>query len=155
MPMNRAGALAIVSLIAVAMLGGIAVAEQEHERGGPSRAGEPHPGPRGYSRVVEPRGWNARPQQIDRGAYQHNYQAERAFRIGPYHRPPGWVAHRWVYGEVLPRIFWGPEYIIGDYWLFGLEVPPVGYEWVRDDGDAILVSVTTGEILQVEYGIFA
>jgi Nickel/cobalt transporter regulator len=35
------------------------------------------------------------------------------------------------------------------------KLPPVGYEWVRDDTDAILVNTSTGEILQVEYGFFA
>ena len=44
--------------------------------------------------------------------------------------------------------------MLADYWLFGLEIPPVGFEWVRDDGDAILVNVSTGQILQVEYGVF-
>jgi Nickel/cobalt transporter regulator len=39
--------------------------------------------------------------------------------------------------------------------LFALEVPPVGYEWVRDGNDAILVNTDSGEILQVEYGVFA
>ena len=34
-------------------------------------------------------------------------------------------------------------------------VPPVGYEWVRDDTDAILVNITAGQILQVQYGVFA
>lgn len=29
-------------------------------------------------------------------------------------------------------------------------VPPVGYEWVRDDTDAILVNITTGQILHVQ-----
>ena len=47
-----------------------------------------------------------------------------------------------------------PNYLISDYWLFALEVPPPGYEWVRDDGDALLVDTNTGEILQVEYGVF-
>jgi len=54
----------------------------------------------------------------------------------------------------LPRAYFAPEYIISDYWLFALEVPPVGYEWVRDDGDALLVSTDTGEILQVVHGTF-
>jgi hypothetical protein len=31
----------------------------------------------------------------------------------------------------------------------------VGYEWVRDGNDAILVNTDSGEILQVEYGVFA
>lgn len=120
----------------------------------PQRA-EPHEGPRGYQRVTEPHGWDARPAQVDRGAYQHNYQAARAYRIGPYHRPPGWRNHRWGYGEILPRAYWAPQYVIGDYWLFSLEVPPVGYEWVRDGNDALLIDTSTGAILQVEYGVFA
>jgi Ni/Co efflux regulator RcnB len=65
------------------------------------------------------------------------------------------VARRWAYGQILPRAYWGPQFILSDYWLFALEVPPVGYEWVRDDTDALLVNTSTGEILQVEYGVFA
>jgi Ni/Co efflux regulator RcnB len=116
---------------------------------------EPHPGPQGYQRPAEPQGWNKRPPQVDRAAYQHNYSAARSYHIGPYRRPPGWTAHRWGYGEILPRAYWGPQYLIGDYWLFGLEVPPVNYEWVRDGNDALLIDTNSGEILQVEYGVFS
>ena len=120
----------------------------------PHPRGEAHPGPKGYQRLTEPHGWNARPGTVDRDAYRHNFQAARSFRIGPYHRPAGWAAHHWGYGQTLPRAYWASQYIIGDYWLFALEVPPPGYEWVRDDTDALLVDVNTGEILQVEYGVF-
>ena len=120
-----------------------------------SEQGEPHPGPSGYQRAAAPKGWDARPSTVDRGAYQHNYQAARSFRIGPYHRPPGWTSHRWGYGEILPRAYWAAPYLVADYWLFALEVPPVGYEWVREGSDALLVSTDNGEILQVEYGVFA
>jgi Ni/Co efflux regulator RcnB len=123
-------------------------------RGEPAHV-EPHPGPHGYQRVAEPQGWNNRPASVDRGAYQHNFQAARAYHIGAYRRPPGWHEHHWVYGEILPRAYWGPQYLIADYWLFALEVPPVGYEWVREGADALLVDVNSGEILQVEYGVFA
>ncbi|MGA9472653.1 MAG: RcnB family protein [Terriglobales bacterium] len=92
---------------------------------------------------------------MDRGTYQHNYQAARSFKIGPYHRPARWTAHHWAYGQFLPRAYWAPQYILADYWLFALEVPPVGYEWVRDGTDAILVNTGTGEILQVEYSVFS
>ena len=130
---------------------------QEHEHGGGPAPGhgEPYPGPMHYERVTAPKGWDNRPTTVDRGVYQHNYTVTRSYRIGVYHRPPGWVAHRWVYGEVLPRAYWAPPYLIADYWLFALMVPPVGYEWVRDDSDAILVNITTGQILQVQYGVFA
>jgi Ni/Co efflux regulator RcnB len=144
--------------LALLCLAGTAMAQPEHRPEGPGRPpghGEAHPGPRGYQPIHEPHGWNARPQHFDRGAYAHNFQAPRTYRIGPYHRPPGWAAHRWVHGEILPRVYWAPEYVIGDYWLFALEVPPPGYEWVRDDDDALLVNTSTGEILQVEYGVFA
>jgi Ni/Co efflux regulator RcnB len=150
-----------------ALVTGVATAEPPQEHGGGERfagrpaerpaprQGEAHPGPNGYQRVTEPHGWNARPTTVDRGAYQHNFQAARNFKIGPYHRPPGWTAHRWGFGEILPRAYWASQYVLADYWLFALEVPPGGYEWVRDGADALLVSIDTGEILQVEYGVFA
>jgi len=120
-----------------------------------TRQAEHHEGPKGYKRVTEPEGWNKRPAMTDKRTFQHNYQAARSYRIGPYHPPAGWTPHRWTYGEILPRAYWAPEYLVSDYWLFGLEVPPGGAEWVRDGADAILVDVNTGEILQVEYGVFA
>ena len=116
--------------------------------------GEPHQGPSGYQRVTEPKGWDSRPKEVDRGTYQHNFQAARTFHVGPYHRPSGWAPHHWGYGQILPRAYWGPQFLLADYWLFALEVPPVGYEWVRDDSDALLINTSTGEILQVEYGVF-
>jgi len=151
-----------ICLAAIALFGtaGAMAEEPEHgkEHGGrpPPEAhkAEPHPGPSGYERPGEPKGWNARPSQVDRLVYQHNYQAARSYHIGPYHRPPGWVAHHWVFGQILPRAYWTAPYIIADFWLFGLEIPPAGYEWVRDGPDALLISVDTGEILQVEYGVF-
>lgn len=138
--------------------------QQEHgapaERGAAAHhggfvRGEAHSGPSGYQRPAEPSGWNARPGAVDRGSYQHNFQAARSYRIGPYHRPSGWVERRWVFGQMLPRGYWAAQYILADYWLFGLEVPPAGFEWVRVGSDALLVSTDNGEILQVEYGVFA
>ena len=92
---------------------------------------------------------------MNRTTYQHNYQAARKYSIGPYHRPAGFVARHWGYGDRLPRAYWGSQYLIGDYWLFALEVPPAGYEWVRVGDDALLIDVNTGEDLQAEYGVFA
>jgi Ni/Co efflux regulator RcnB len=140
-------------------LANLAAAEPEREHGPAERpaprGGEPHPGPGGYERPAEPHGWNARPGTVDKDVYHHNFQAARTYHIGPYHRPAGWVAHHWVYGQRLPRAYWAAQYIMADYWLFGLEVPPAGYEWVRDGADALLISTDDGEILQVEYGVFA
>jgi len=151
-------ALKVGLCVAALLFAGAVAAGDEHEHHGerlsPPQRGEPHPGPHGYQRIAEPKGWNARPASLDRDAYRHNFQAARTFRIGPYHRPRGWVPHHWVFGEILPRAYWAAPYIIADYWLFALEVPPPGYEWVRDGADALLISTDTGEILQVEYGVF-
>jgi Ni/Co efflux regulator RcnB len=152
---GKFGAALALSLLVV---GAVFAAEEAHHGGGmrpAGRQGEPHPGPQGYQRVTEPHGWDIRPTTVDRPSYQHNFQAARSFKIGPYHRPAGWTARRWGYGQILPRAYWAAPYVIGDYWLFALEVPPAGYEWVRDGNDALLVDTSSGEILQVEYGVFA
>jgi Ni/Co efflux regulator RcnB len=151
-----------LAVVAFFLAAGAATAQQRNDHAGSAAAprpamprAEPHPGPKGYQRVTEPKGWNARPRTVNRVAYQHNYQAARSYKIGPYHAPAGWTANHWAYGQMLPRAYWASQYILSDYWLFALEVPPAGYEWVRDGSDAILVNVNTGEILQVEYGVFA
>jgi Ni/Co efflux regulator RcnB len=158
--MKHALRLGVSLAAAVVLVSGAIGAEEHNAARAPApravaRPAEPHPGPSGYQRVTEPKGWNARPPTVDRPTYQHNYQAARSYRIGPYHRPAGWVARRWGYGDILPRAYWASSYIIGDYWLFALEVPPAGYEWVREGDDALLIDVNTGEVLQAEYSVFA
>jgi len=91
---------------------------------------------------------------FDRRTYQHNFTANRHFHAGGYIRPAGWYYRRWVFGEVLPAVFWSQNYWIGDYYDFGLPPPPPGYVWVRYGDDALLVNQYTGEVLQVEYGLF-
>ena len=163
--MSRRIAIGLIAASVLALAAGGATAQQRDHGGAahaamqrpsrpPPKNFEQHAGPKGYQRVTAPSGWNARPTTVDRGAYNHNFKAARTYNIGAYRRPQGWVAHRWAYGQFLPRAYWTPDYLIADYWLFALEVPPGGYEWVRDDDDAILVNVSTGEILQVEYGVF-
>lgn len=109
--------------------------------------------PHHYMPPGQPRGIENRPA-FDRDVFNHNYQSSRGHRIGPYRGPDNWEYRRWRFGDILPEAFWGDQYWLGDYWLFGLEVPPVGYEWVRYGPDALLVNITTGEIAQVVYGEF-
>ena len=115
---------------------------------------EPERGPQGYNRMDRPSGTEARPQQFDRHAYNHNFSADRGYHIGPYHAPRGFAYRRWSYGQVLPRYYWGQQYWLNEYWLFGLDVPPVGLEWVRYGPDALLIDTRTGEVVQVVYGRF-
>jgi Ni/Co efflux regulator RcnB len=162
--MAYGGKRGLALVLVLAFTGGAALAEPEHGHPGGGRPpaahaaphpAEPHEGPNGYHRVTEPEGWNKRPATVDRGSYQHNFQAARNFHIGPYHPPHGWSDHHWGYGDTLPRGYWASQYLIADYWLFALEVPPAGYEWVRVGNDALLISTTNGEVLQAEYGVFA
>jgi Ni/Co efflux regulator RcnB len=121
---------------------------------GPSRQAEPERGPQGYQRIERPQGAQARPQQFDRQAYNHNFNADRGYHVGPYHAPRGFRYRRWGYGDILPRYYWGQQYWLLDYWLFGLDVPPIGYEWVRYGPDAVLIDTRSGEVIQVIYGRF-
>lgn len=114
---------------------------------------EPMRAPWGYPRMDRPRELgNARP--AFREEYRHNFRADHAFHIGPYHPPVGYAYRRWQYGQILPRPFWVSDYILNDFWLFGLDLPPMGYEWVRYGPDALLISTGNGEIVQVVYGRF-
>ncbi len=165
--MTQSLKIGVSIVLALSYAAGNTAMSQEREHAAPARPAEarpearpaakpaePHPGPTHYQRVTEPPGWNARPATVDRAAYQHNFQAARAFKIGPYRGPRGYTARHWGYGEILPRGYWAPQFVLADYWLFALETPPVGYEWVRVGNDALLVSLDTGEVLQAEYGVF-
>jgi Ni/Co efflux regulator RcnB len=90
----------------------------------------------------------------DFGAFQRNFNAPRRFRAQVYNRPRGWYPHRWTYGEILPSLFWAPDYWLTDYYDYGLEPPPPGTVWVRDGSDALLIDRFSGQIIQVAYGVF-
>lgn len=121
------------------------------------RGGQVHS--RTFTRVNTTRTFHGRSFATHRTAanfrqYRRNFVAPRRFHWGSYRRPGGWYAHRWVYGERLPHDWYGRDYWIGDYVGFGLIAPPDGYQWVRVGDDALLIDVDSGEVLQVEYGVF-
>ncbi|MFM9829064.1 MAG: RcnB family protein [Sphingomonas sp.] len=55
-------------------------------------------------------------------------------------------------GYRLPRYWVNPEFIIGNYGLYGLPQPPFGYTWSRYYDDAVLID-TRGRVLDSAYGI--
>jgi Ni/Co efflux regulator RcnB len=84
-----------------------------------------------------------------------NLTAPKRFHISvAYARPAGWYAHRWTYGERLPRAFFASEYFITDFATYGLMAPWDGYEWVRYGDDALLIDTDTGEVIRTEYDLF-
>lgn len=88
--------------------------------------------------------------------YNRAFNAPYRFQFrGPvYQRPQGFYYRRWTYGDFMPSLFWGARYWIDDFRFYGLMSPPPGTVWVRYGDDAVLIDRYTGEVIQVEYGIF-
>ena len=83
-----------------------------------------------------------------------NVVAVHRFHAGAYRAPPGWRYRRWTFGERLPGLYFGRDFWITDFLAFGLFAPPDGLIWVRYGPDALLIDQYTGEIVQVDYGVF-
>jgi Ni/Co efflux regulator RcnB len=88
------------------------------------------------------------------GAFPRSFPSARRFHYRPYVAPPHFFTRLWSYGEILPRAWYGPQYLIADWWDFDLPAPPPGYDWVRVGDDALLVDGYTGRIVQVVRAIF-
>lgn len=74
---------------------------------------------------------------------------------GPAYRyPPGWGPRRWAVGARLPALFLAPAFIYGGWAAIGLQPPPPGYAWVRYGPDLLEVNVSTGQVVDVVYGVF-
>ena len=86
--------------------------------------------------------------------FHQNFRAQRRFQAPAYRRPPGWYAHTWAWGQVLPVAFWPRDYWITDFTSYDLPPPPFGAIWVRVGDDALLIDQDSGEIIEVDYGIF-
>jgi len=112
-------------------------------------------GPRDYRTGRRPRDLERRMDgRFDHDGYRHNYRSDRRYHHGRYNRPYGWYMRNWVFGDILPSLFWNRNYWILDYWNYGLPVPPPGYVWVRYGEDALLIDRRSGQVLEVVYDIF-
>jgi Ni/Co efflux regulator RcnB len=87
-------------------------------------------------------------------ALRRNVTAARRFHAGVYRAPPGYHYQRWGFGHALPGVYFGRQFWITDWLAFGLFAPPDGLVWVRYGPDALLIDQDTGEIIQVDYGVF-
>jgi Ni/Co efflux regulator RcnB len=86
--------------------------------------------------------------------FHQNFRAPRRFHAPNYRRPPGWYSHRWGWGEILPVAFWSRNYWITNFYVYDLPPPPFGAIWVRVGDDALLIDQDSGEIIEVDYGVF-
>ena len=92
---------------------------------------------------------------VDVTRFRRAAQAPRRYRIArPWIAPRGYVYRRFALGERIPGVLLAAGFFLGDFGIYGLEAPPYGYVWVRDGSDAVLVDRYTGEVIQVQYGLF-
>jgi Ni/Co efflux regulator RcnB len=87
-------------------------------------------------------------------ALRRNVQAQRHFSAGAYRQPQGYRQRHWSYGQRLPGGYYARNYWITDYLAYSLFAPPDGLVWVRVGPDALLIDQYSGEIIQVDYGVF-
>jgi len=83
-----------------------------------------------------------------------NVQSSHQFHDGNYSQPVGYQVRHWGYGDRLPNAYFARNYWIADFLMFGLFAPPEGLVWVRVGDDALLIDEYTGEVVQVDYGVF-
>ena len=77
-------------------------------------------------------------------------------RFAPYRYPRGYGYRAFHRGDGFPRALLISDYILFDYAAFNLPPPPRStYEWVRYGPDAVLVDTYSGQIVDVDYGVFA
>jgi Ni/Co efflux regulator RcnB len=87
-------------------------------------------------------------------ALQRNVQASNRYHAAAYQPPPGYADRQWRYGQRLPASYYASNYWIADYVMYALFAPPPGLIWVRVGNDALLVDQNTGDVVQVQYGVF-
>lgn len=119
----------------------IAQPHHDHKRHGDHR----HGWDRHHGGVHHHRDWSH---------YRHIGHAYHRYHLGHFYWPRGYHYRRWVYGEILPGVFFTTRYWLHDWRIYGLYPPPPGTRWVRYGPDALLIDRYSGEIIRVVYGIF-
>jgi Ni/Co efflux regulator RcnB len=128
--------------------------QQWGQQNGQSHTQNPHYDWTAYQPGHQPAQWQQHQQDFNPRAYEINGDSENRYHWQHYVQPRGWHYQRYAYGQTLPPAYWGREYWLDGYSQFGLINPPYGYVWVRYGNDAMLLSVISGLILSVQYGVF-
>ncbi len=121
--------------------------------GGPARPGQGNmPSRPNRPPSHRPGGGWVRPQPLPPSYRRH--LPRRHYRLGAYQRPNGYYFRQWATGAILPGLFRAQNYWLTNYGAYGLRPPPPGTVWVRVDNDALLVSNSTGQIIDIIYNVF-
>ena len=101
--------------------------------------------------------WN-RSWRNDRRYDWSGYRATNrsAYRLPRYYAPYGWSYgyRRFSVGVTLNNLLWGQNYWIEDPYAYRLPEVDGPYRWVRYYGDALLVDIRTGRVIDVVHEIF-
>jgi surface antigen len=72
-----------------------------------------------------------------------------------YGLPPGQAKKLWRRGERLPAAYIGTRYFIADPRIYHLELPRRGHRWVVINGDAYLIELATGLVVETAFDVVA
>lgn len=119
--------------------------DDRHGRGAGPRGGKngpPHahrkgPPPHAQRKGPPPHAHHARPAPRP---HWHDHPPRR------YVAPPPRV--RWSRGDILPPRYRHSRYVVHDWRSHRYAEPPRGYQWMRVDGELLLVGIATGMVLQ-------
>ncbi len=132
------------------------VSPQHGPTGGPPPAAfvHPGPGPGGPAPAFAhgPHGPHGPPPGSPHFSF-HGHDFNRV-HVHPFIYPNGWAYREWAVGAILPPLFLAPDYYYPEWAQLGLEPPPPGDQWVRYGPDLLLVDMTTGQVIDVAYGVF-
>ena len=90
----------------------------------------------------------------DRDHDDWRWRSQNRYRGWNYRPPVGYYSRSWIFGDLLPRSWWTPDYQITQWWAYGLPRPPLGSAWIRVGDDALLIDRFTGRVFRVVYDVF-
>jgi Ni/Co efflux regulator RcnB len=76
------------------------------------------------------------------------------FHFGIYWDPFGWSYRRYSIGWRLWPSYYSDDFWLNDPWYWRLPPAHGPYRWIRYHGDALLVNIYTGEVVDVVYDFF-
>lgn len=87
--------------------------------------------------------------------FDHDRDGPPGLANKPYGLPPGQAKKMWRRGERVPAFYIGPKYFIEEPRVYRLAPSRPGHRWIIVDGDAYLVEIATGMIVESAFGVVA
>jgi Ni/Co efflux regulator RcnB len=119
-----------------------------------ARAETPHAGPTPEASANRNTASVTTRRTADNTNLNRNVQSPNHYHAGAYRPPEGYAEQRWTYGQRLPAAYFASSYWLTDYVAYALFAPPSGAVWVRVGDDALLIDQGSGQVIQVQYGVF-